>query len=634
MTPSLRKLSMLTLLAGCGVEPGFEDPDVALAAHQGLRDERPIEPEYTQAELIALAESPEVQAVIEPFRHDVPTPSESFYVPMSDGVRLALDLYYPEGFDKERDRAPIAFTDAWYSRGVEATGMAIDLYRAAGFVVAIGDARGFGASFGSQPVFLTPEERVDQKEMLSWLSAQPWSNGKVAAVGISLSGAPAEAMAASGHDALGAAVIRAGDFDEYSQNMFIGGIPNPRMHGLVAWLMDWMRGEPCTSDLSTCAQIGLTPVDADADLTLLQAALREHSANVDGAGIANVVYRDDRLGEGGFENMSASENLEGTRRAAVPARVSASWLDGATAVGALSRFTQLPDVPMEVVIGATTHMGSLHADPYTREPFQIARPDATAQYNADVAFVQRALRGDEIGRHVQYYVLGADVWKKSSTWPPRGVRNESFLFSKTGLVPKHAAPRFAERDYLVDVHANSGGSFNRWASQQNAPIYYGDRRAQPGNLLTFELAAFKRDMELVGAAELCLAMRSDKPDGVVIAYLEDVAPDGRVTYLTEGELRLIHRKTQGAACDADEGVNRSFARADGAPVVPGELMQVEIALLPVAARLRKGHHLRLALSGADEGTFPLLTDGPAQWSVGYGRHGSRLSVPLKPWSRR
>jgi putative CocE/NonD family hydrolase len=626
------KLSLLALLAACATEnsDGAGGPEDLRA---GLRTQLPSAPaDFTDAELSELADSPAVKEANEPFRL-APGPDESLYVSMSDGVRLALDLYYPAGFDRVHGRAPTAYVDAWYSRGVEATATAIELYRASGFVVAIGDARGFGASFGAQPGFLTEQERADQKEMIAWLAARPWSDGSIAAVGLSLSGAPAEAMAASGADALGAAVIRANDFDQYAHNMFPGGIPNPRMFGLVAWLMDWMHGEPCISELASCAQSGFTPVDADLDLTLLQAALREHAGNVDGHALEGITYRDDTLGGGGFDQMSPADHLPEMRSAALPARVSASWLDGVTALGALTRFNALPEVPMEVFIGATTHSGALDADPFSTEPFQPALPNAELQYRADVAFAKRALSGGRVGHEVNYYVLGSRRWKRSEVWPPRGVRDETLLFSRQGLVAKAHAPRSAERSYQVDPTTSSRTAFNRWASQQNAPIYYGDRRDLPGTRLSFDTTPLSRDLELVGAPELCLALRSDQSDGLVIAYLEDVAPDGRVTYLTEGELRLLHRKTQGAPCDPAPGTARSFARADAAPVTPGELMQVELPLLPVAALLRKGHRLRLSLAGADAGTFPLLSDAPATWSVGYGRAGSSLRVPLKAWSQ-
>jgi putative CocE/NonD family hydrolase len=217
--------------------------------------------------------------------------------------------------------------------------------------------------------------------------------------------------------------------------------------------------------------------------------------------------------------------------------------------------------------------------------------------------------------------------------------------TRTALVPRLGGER-GERGYRVDP-TTSSGTFTRWAAQTGAPVYYGDQRFAPGRRLTFDAEPVTRDTEIVGAAELCLVMRSDQTDGIVLAYLEDVAPDGRVTYLTEGQLRLLHRKTSGGACDPAPGTARTFARADAASVTPGELMRIELPLLPTAAVIRKGHRLRLALAGADAGprrpfefggpgvdTFPMLTDVPATWSVSYGGlRGSSLIVPTRPWSK-
>jgi hypothetical protein len=62
-------------------------------------------------------------------------------------------------------------------------------------------------------------------------------------------------------------------------------------------------------------------------------------------------------------------------------------------------------------------------------------------------------------------------------------------------------------------------------------------------------------------------------------------------------------------------------------------MRIELSLLPVAARIAAGHHLRLSLAGADAGWFDTLTDTPATWTVYYGSpHGSSLIVPMRPWT--
>lgn len=49
-------------------------------------------------------------------------------------------------------------------------------------------------------------------------------------------------------------------------------------------------------------------------------------------------------------------------------------------------------------------------------------------------------------------------------------------------------------------------------------------------------------MELAGWPIVVLQMSAATSDPAVFAYLEDVAPDGTVTYITEGQLRAMNRK--------------------------------------------------------------------------------------------
>jgi putative CocE/NonD family hydrolase len=629
--------ALILLMGGaCGAPTAADsEPDVTAQVTEAVPSDARARPHtYTPEELEQLASSPAVVALNSPFVN-VPAPDRSVYVTMSDGTRRAVSLWFPPGFDAATERAPAVYVDAWYGRGFEAPGTAIDLYRAGGFVVAIGDLRGMGASFGSLPTFMTDQVRNDQRELVAWFASQPWSNGKVAVAGWSISATYAEAMAASGAPALRAAIIRGSDFDHYANNVFPGGIPNARIMNLVTEIATIMRGDACVADIMTCAESGISPVDGDTDFRLLQAAFRDHQSNMRGEDLASLVYKDDPLGTGTVGQMSPAGSVEALRRASIPARVSASWTDGTTAESALARFAALPNVPMEVFIGATGHSGGVDADPFSRVPFQAARPSATQQYAADVSFVQRVLAGAAIGRRVDYYVLGSGQWKTTPVWPPIGVSETTFHLSRNKLVAD-ARGKSGERSYQVDPSTSSGGPFNRWGSQTGATPYYGDQRAASARRMTFDGPVVERDTELVGAPEVCLAMRTNQPDGAVFAYLEDVAPDGRVTHLTEGELRLLHRKSGGRAsgCDPAPGTKRTFARAEGAPVTPGELMFVELPLLPTAALIQKGHRVRLSLAGADQGTFPMLTETPATWAVAFGAGGSSLRISSRPWSSR
>ena len=53
-------------------------------------------------------------------------------------------------------------------------------------------------------------------------------------------------------------------------------------------------------------------------------------------------------------------------------------------------------------------------------------------------------------------------------------------------------------------------------------------------------------MEVTGHPIVHLFAESTARDGAVHVYLEDVDPAGRVTMVTEGQLRLLHRKLSDA----------------------------------------------------------------------------------------
>ncbi len=584
----------------------------------------PAEPDPAQVD--AVAEALDISAHL-PFWASPPADDELF-LSMSDGVRLAASLWFPEGAARDIAALPTVYIDEWYGRSDEAVGHPVQSWLEAGFAVAIVDARGYGASFGAQSAFMTAEARADQVEVLRWLASRPWSNGQVVVSGLSLSGALAGVMTGSGSRDLQAAVIRATDFDQYTENLFPGGAPNVNMIGGFAGFTQKMRGQACVDDVAACSSSGVLPIAADTDFSLLQAAFRDHAANADGNALLASEYSDDVVGSGGWADMRPSEHAS----VRVPTRVVASWVDGLTADSALLRYASHPNTPTQVVIGAQTHSNGLDGDPFSRTPFRPARPSAVESYMDDVLFVKSVLSGEPIERSIRYLVLGADTWLTTPVWPPAGVELERLTLAPSVLAAAGALSVEGAIEYRVDP-ATSGGRHNRWVSQRGLPIHYGDRRRAPGSFLSFDAAPVDADVELAGAAELCLVMSSDQPDGVVIAYLEDVSPDGRVTYLTEGELRLLHRATRGEPCDPAPGTDRSFARADAAKVVPGQRMRLEIPLANVAARIARGHHVRLSLAGADAGTFATLSDVPATWDVTVGgADGSTLHLPLRPWS--
>jgi predicted acyl esterase len=228
--------ALLGSLASCACS-GSDRDDSEASAPSTLRTELHgsslSQPEYSAEELQALDEDPALEASKLPFAPP-PDPDESRYVTASDGTRLALSFYFPAGFARNTDQAPVAYIETWYGRGAEAQGTPIELYRSAGFIVVIGDPRGFGASFGSQPSLLDDAVRENQLDIVRWLAVQPWSSGKVVSVGWSASCNAVDALAGSQVESLAGAIARAPDFDHHDYKLFPGGVPNTGIPSLGA----------------------------------------------------------------------------------------------------------------------------------------------------------------------------------------------------------------------------------------------------------------------------------------------------------------------------------------------------------------------------------------------------------------
>jgi putative CocE/NonD family hydrolase len=171
--------------------------------------------------------------------------------------------------------------------------------------------------------------------------------------------------------------------------------------------------------------------------------------------------------------------------------------------------------------------------------------------------------------------------------------------------------------YAVDPGSSTGPT-NRWlAGEIGRGAAYPDRRGADETLLTFTSAPLSADLHVLGFPVMTLRLATNGTDGVVYVYLEDVGPDGSVTYLTEGCLRFLQRATAGPAEPTGLGVPRSFARADRLPVEPGEDLDLVVELLPVSALLRSGHGLRIAIAGNDASCFSY-----------YGSPGETFTVTL------
>jgi hypothetical protein len=77
-----------------------------------------------------------------------------------------------------------------------------------------------------------------------------------------------------------------------------------------------------------------------------------------------------------------------------------------------------------------------------------------------------------------------------------------------------------------------------------------------------------------------------------------IDPEDKSYYLTEGDLRLLHRKL-----DASQQTLHTYTHRDAQPVPEDQEIEADLTLLPISVLLRKGTHLQLLLASGDDATF-------------------------------
>ena len=181
----------------------------------------------------------------------------------------------------------------------------------------------------------------------------------------------------------------------------------------------------------------------------------------------------------------------------------------------------------------------------------------------------------------------------------------------------------------VDFEATTGTQ-NRWYTQLGGgDVIYPDRAESDRRLLSYTSGPLERDVEVTGNPVITLRLTSTASDGAFFAYLEDVAPDGRVTYVTEGMLRGIHRLVTTAPYRTMYPYH-SFRERDAAAMAPGALTELRFGLFPVSVLFKRGHRIRIALAGADKDTFGRIpADGAVSWMVSRtGGAPSYIDLPI------
>ncbi|WP_241082994.1 CocE/NonD family hydrolase [Achromobacter xylosoxidans] len=612
---------------------------------------------YTKNEHEAWVVPPGDYADARPAVYGIPPP-RSCYLPMRDGCRLAIDVYIPATDAQAREAkaatqfpAIVLFTPYYRRFKLKPGGTGEcapntakfrDFFVPRGYAVVVIDVRGTGASFGTRDSFRSPRERDDSREVVDWIIAQPWSSGVVGATGISYLGAASDFLASTGHPAVKAIAPLFSVWDTYTDNYFPGGMQLKALTQSYDDLMvalDHDRRDMlhrfvyyANPDFE-----GPQPVDEDPDGLLLKEAIHQHLGNFRQTEfMPEFRFREDPLPyDPEFSSATFSPyTLAGHIPGDVAVLSVSGWMDGGGYMnGAISRYLTLSKNPRYLLLGPWDHGARIDVSPWRTT--QMADFPWLAEI---LRFFDHYLLGLETGLDaedpVHYYALHSEQWRSAAQWPPFPPANDKTLYlAPMSALAAQPHPDATHQDYAVDFSTGTGaGTRYERIAAINSTEYYPDWQGRTELMCSFTSAPLNSAAEMAGHAIADLWVSSSEPDAALFVYLTEIEADGAERYVTEGILRLLHRKV--SPCPAGYRTTwpfRTFSRQDASALTPGQFERVSLPLLPTAWQFKQGSRIRVSVSGADKDHCGQVPHGrPPRLRIGTGGGlSSSIAIPFR-----
>lgn len=545
----------------------------------------------------------------------------STYITVRDGVKIAATICLPKGLGPG-EKIPTLLFQTRYWRAMElripfrwifdetfTNTPTPEIFTSRGYAIIYTDVRGTGASFGTRPHPWAEDEIKDGADIMDWIIRQPWSDGNVVTNGISYTGTTAEMLIVNNHPALKASMPGHGIFDAYTDVAFPGGVFDHtfiQLWGFLGRNLDNNNASMFRPVLPAgwLLMKGVKPVETDKDLSQLKEAIRQHATNqYVFEMIHDKDYSDDTLPDGtGIDASSVYPRKDKIEESNIPILAWCSWLDSGLVDAIITRFINLKN-PMIAILGDWNHGLGFSANQFF--PDRSVTPTPTERVNAWVNFFDICLKGNGIqGKTLYYYTMVEEKWNKTNRWPPEGHTRKLWYLSENNTLSTSIPQTDSGADsYRINFTATTG-RLNRWWTLLAQPIDYSNRAKAEKKLLTYTSSPIEEDMEITGNPIVTLYIDSTHEDGALHVYLDDVDEHGNITYITDGQLRVIHRKISSEDPPYKIMVPyHSYKKKDAKPLIPGEIAEIKFGLYATSVVIRKGHRIRIAIAGADKDTF-------------------------------
>jgi len=553
--------------------------------------------------------------------HEIATIEQKVMMPMRDGVRLSTDIYVP----KTDKKVPIIFSRTPYNfnswgDGEEKTRTHERAYEALkrGYAYVIQNERGRYFSEGKWDILGTP--LTDGYDAFSWMSKQPWSNGKIGTLGCSSTAEWQMGVAALDHPShaamvpqgFGAGVGRIGEFFEQG-NWFRGGVEQLLF---ATWLYGVEHDEfkprippgATQEDLLRISRFyDLAPENPKVDwsVKLKHLPIKDLLKNVGGKKeiFDKMIVRkpnDKDWFNGGLYHDDMDFG--------VPSFWFVSWYDVATSPN-IALFNHVRNNSSDsfvrdnqyLIIAPTLHCGFTRASENTIVG-ERNLGDARLNYDEQIYdwfdMILKDIKNDfkEKTPKVQYYTMGINKWQSSEFWPPLNTEMTTFYLSSNGnanTLNGDGKLTYLKRkikdnvdsffyDPMFPVSSNGGGVCCI-GNAVSGGAYDQQEIETRDDVLVYTSESLKNGFEVTGFIDSTIYLSSDVKDTDITIKLIDVYPDGTAYNIDETIQRVRYR----------EGFDKEVF------MDKEKVYKVNLSRMSTSNFFKKNHKIRIEISSSN-----------------------------------
>jgi putative CocE/NonD family hydrolase len=551
------------------------------------------------------------------------------------GNNLAIDVYRPgkDGIAVDEPYPAILQNKRYQRRGAWTDVDLINDWVRHGYIVAVVDPRGAGASFGCRKGDWSWEEALDARDVIEWLASRPYCNGKVGMWGFSYMANIQFLVAATKPPHLAAIIPEKDDVDQFFR------CPN----GVVWTPAGSPKSIQYPLDMAGTSAQPVQNVDEDPSGTMLTQAVAEHEANIysDQIWTPGEAFRNQykpEIRDMNFIAQSAITYKEDIKASGVAIYNIGAWFDSGVAQ-ALASWKLWGG---KVIIGPWGHRVASMPD--------IFKIEHLRWFDYHLKGIQNGVTDEP---SIYYYTLNAPAgreWQFTSRWPLPDQQVIKYYFgggpTKTsasvndgslGTSPPTVSD--ASDKYTVDysIKVFDEGGVDKF--KENERSWNGDmEKSTDSKGLTFTSSPLKANLQITGIPVIHLWASSTSTDGYFFALLEEI--DGKTNishYITNGMIKASCRalSTKFPWTELGMAYHQCYD-VDSQPLIPGHPAELVFDCYPTSYIFRQGNHIRVTIVGSLQSTYAgMIETPPPRISIHRDtEHASHLDLPVIPKAKQ